>query len=61
MLNKLFLLLVLAVITLSIIYPLSISGVAYAETKTITVMADLAHGESDKYLNYIMGNITFVN
>ncbi len=29
-------------------------------TRTVTVMADLAHGESDKYLNYIMGNITFV-
>ena len=27
----------------------------------LTVAVDLAHGESDKYLNYIMGNITFVN
>ncbi len=27
----------------------------------ITVAVDLAHGESDKYLTYIMGNITFVN
>jgi len=29
--------------------------------QTVTVGVDLAHGESDKYLDYIMGNITFVN
>jgi len=27
---------------------------------TVTIAVDLAHGESNKYLNYIMGNITFV-
>jgi len=27
---------------------------------TVTIAVDLAHGESDKYLKYIMGNITFV-
>ncbi len=26
----------------------------------VTIAVDLAHGESDKYLKYIMGNITFV-
>jgi len=31
-----------------------------AQEKTITVAVDLAHGESSKYLDYIMGNITFV-
>jgi hypothetical protein len=61
MLNKLHLLLVLAVVSLSIIYPLTTGSLANAETKTVTVMVDLAHGESDKYLSYIMGNITFVN
>ncbi|MCI4461704.1 MAG: hypothetical protein JHC12_01935 [Thermogladius sp.] len=59
--NKLYLLLVLAVVALSIIYPLTTGSIAYAETKKVTVMVDLAHGESDKYLSYIMGNITFVN
>jgi len=34
---------------------------APAPLKTVTVAVDLAHGESDKYLNYIMGNLTFVN
>ncbi|QOR94000.1 hypothetical protein IMZ38_04990 [Thermosphaera chiliense] len=29
--------------------------------QTVTVGVDLAHGESNKYLDYIMGNITFVN
>jgi hypothetical protein len=29
--------------------------------QTVTVAVDLAHGESNKYLDYIMGNITFVN
>jgi len=33
---------------------------AKAQTKTITIAVDLAHGESNKYLDYIMGNITFV-
>lgn len=31
-----------------------------ANNDTIVVGVDLAHGESDKYLDYIMGNITFV-
>jgi len=34
---------------------------AEAQARTITVAVDLAHGESSKYLDYIMGNITFVN
>ena len=31
------------------------------QEKKITVAVDLGHGESGKYLNYIMSNITFVN
>ncbi len=34
---------------------------AAAEEAKITVAVDLSHGESDKYLGYIQGNITFVN
>ncbi|MCE4600512.1 MAG: GldG family protein [Desulfurococcales archaeon] len=34
---------------------------AAAQSNTITVAVDLSHGESDKYLGYIQGNITFVN
>ncbi len=44
-----------------------VSPFAYAAVKpahaesTITVAVDLSHGESDKYLGFIQGNITFVN
>lgn len=55
-------------VSLLIISLLLLPGIAIlprAETqqplKTVTVAVDLAHGESDKYLNYIMGNLTFVN
>ncbi|MEM3994290.1 MAG: hypothetical protein QXW40_02780 [Thermofilum sp.] len=32
----------------------------YAPAQPVIVAVDLGHGESSKYLNYIMGNITFV-
>ncbi|WP_440059400.1 hypothetical protein ACSU1N_06330 [Thermogladius sp. 4427co] len=51
----------LPLLVIAIITPL-MTPVALSQTaKKVTVMADLAHGESDKYLNYIIGNITFVN
>ncbi|MCC6059206.1 MAG: hypothetical protein LM563_03060, partial [Thermofilum sp.] len=31
-----------------------------AQAQPVVVAVDLGHGESSKYLNYIMGNITFV-
>ncbi|MEM1641825.1 MAG: glucodextranase DOMON-like domain-containing protein [Desulfurococcaceae archaeon] len=33
---------------------------AHAQTRVITIAVDLAHGESDKYLGFIQGNITSV-
>lgn len=51
-------------ILLLLLLPLSSLVAAAAESQPlvkVTVAVDLAHGESDKYLNYIMGNITFVN
>lgn len=50
-------------LALSILAPLSFTtiNVTKAQNPTITVAVDLAHGERDKYLDYIMGNITFVN
>ncbi|WP_276814411.1 glucodextranase DOMON-like domain-containing protein [Desulfurococcus amylolyticus] len=58
-------LLVISLLILSLLIVPTILQVARAEPqqplRTITVAVDLAHGESDKYLNYIMGNLTFVN
>lgn len=34
--------------------------VATSKPETVTIAVDLAHGESDKYLNFIQGNITQV-
>jgi len=49
---------VLVLLTLTVLGSLLIP--ANAQERTITVAVDLAHGESSKYLDYIMGNITFV-
>jgi Membrane-anchored protein predicted to be involved in regulation of amylopullulanase len=55
--NKLSLAIIaLLLITMSAMIP----RITLAEKTTITIAVDLAHGESDKYLNYIQGNITEV-
>lgn len=58
-------LLVISLLILSLLIVPTILQVVRAEPqqllRTVTVAVDLAHGESDKYLNYIMGNLTFVN
>jgi hypothetical protein len=48
----------LAILVASTLATLSIS--TEAQARTITIAVDLAHGERDKYLDYIMGNITRV-
>ncbi|QOJ78740.1 hypothetical protein IG193_08320 [Infirmifilum lucidum] len=50
-------------ITLGIVLAVLLAfSILKATTQPAVVVAvDLGHGESDKYLNYIMGNITFVN
>lgn len=52
-----FVLLALIILSLLAVTPIRVT----AQAKTITIAVDLAHGESDKYLNYIMGNITEVD
>ena len=52
---------ILALFLVSMSIPLSPAYSSSNEDTKITVAVDLAHGESDKYLSYIMGNITFVN
>ncbi|MEZ0394690.1 MAG: hypothetical protein ABWK00_06610 [Desulfurococcaceae archaeon] len=47
-------------LALVLVVPLVAAAQAAPPAK-FTVAADLGHGESDKALNYIMGNITFVN
>lgn len=47
--------LLLAILIISLIFSTAVSS---APQEKITIAVDLAHGESDKYLNYIMGNIT---
>jgi len=51
---------ILAVNLLTPVYSGVVVGTAVGAPRKIVVAVDLAHGESDKYLNYIMGNITFV-
>lgn len=57
--SKLYIILVLALFVIpifsAIIHPVK------AESTTITIAVDLAHGERDKYLDYIIGNITQVS
>jgi carbohydrate-binding DOMON domain-containing protein len=48
---------ILLALLLATIPVLTISN---AQVGTITIAVDLGHGEKDKYLNYIMGNITQV-
>ena len=53
----------LSIITLAILVASTLAILSIgteAQAKTITIAVDLAHGERDKYLNYIMGNITQV-
>jgi len=52
-------LLLTALLLLSVVSAYSIIYSAPASEKVV-VAVDLAHGESDKYLDYIMGNITWV-
>ncbi|MEB3788512.1 MAG: hypothetical protein GSR72_01300, partial [Desulfurococcales archaeon] len=54
-------LIVASLFLLSITAPLAAMPAKAQTTNTITVAVDLSHGESDKYLDYIMSNITFVN
>ncbi|MCE4609451.1 MAG: GldG family protein [Desulfurococcales archaeon] len=54
-------LIVAGLFLLSIVAPLAAMPTKAQTTDTITVAVDLSHGESDKYLDYIMSNITFVN
>jgi len=51
--------LLVLLLAIGLIAPLAVIPVT-ANNDTIVVGVDLAHGESDKYLDYIMGNITFV-
>ncbi|MCE4625202.1 MAG: hypothetical protein F7C35_04980 [Desulfurococcales archaeon] len=59
--RKYMLLAALGLIMLMGLAAIPTTHVAHAQGQTITVAVDLGHGESDKYLNYIMSNITFVN
>ncbi|MCS7128358.1 MAG: glucodextranase DOMON-like domain-containing protein [Desulfurococcaceae archaeon] len=54
-------LVLLLLIAFASILALSISPKGSIAGRTLTVAVDLAHGESDKYLSFIIGNITFVN
>ena len=53
----------IVMVALFVVAPLAFSHafVVHAATKKITVAVDLSHGESEKYLGYMQGNITFVN
>ncbi len=54
-------LLLLALLVIGLFTPVALSAITVVATGEKPVVAvDLAHGESDKYLDYIMGNITFV-
>jgi hypothetical protein len=55
--RKLLLSLIVLALTLSIIASVA---PAVAQSRTIVIAVDLAHGESDKYLGYIQRNITSV-
>ncbi|MEM2009321.1 MAG: glucodextranase DOMON-like domain-containing protein [Thermosphaera sp.] len=57
--KKLILVLIVSLLFVSLAPLTSIAIVKPGQT--VTVGVDLAHGESNKYLDYIMGNITFVN
>ena len=58
--NKVLASIVLALILLATLHlaPLTASA---ATNRTIVIAVDLSHGESDKYLDYIIGNITEVD
>ncbi|MEM4564724.1 MAG: hypothetical protein QXS73_05165, partial [Desulfurococcaceae archaeon] len=50
----------LLLIALALTLAISIPPKGSTAERTLKVAVDLAHGESDKYLSYIVGNITFV-
>ncbi len=52
----------LVFVALFLVAPLALSNglIAKAEANKITIAVDLSHGESEKYLNFIQGNITSV-
>ena len=52
----------LAIVGLMLLMPALPSAVnTHAQENKLVVALDLGHGESDKYINYIMSNITFVD
>ena len=53
--------LLIAIMLLAVFAPMTMFASVRAQDQVVTVAVDLSHGESDKYLDYIMGNITFVN
>ncbi len=60
---KIMMVMLMAVFLLAAAVPTHHVMTASATTATgqVVVAVDLSHGESDKYLDYIMNNITFVN
>ena len=52
--------LVTSIILALLLATIPLLTISNAQAGTITIAVDLGHGEKDKYLNYIMGNITQV-
>jgi carbohydrate-binding DOMON domain-containing protein len=52
--------LVTSIILALLLATIPVLTISNAQVGTITIAVDLGHGEKDKYLNYIMGNITQV-
>ncbi|MCC6054632.1 MAG: hypothetical protein LM589_04900, partial [Thermosphaera sp.] len=52
--------LVTSIILALLLTTIPVLTISNAQAGTITIAVDLGHGEKDKYLNYIMGNITQV-
>jgi carbohydrate-binding DOMON domain-containing protein len=52
--------LVVSILLALLLAMIPVLNIGTAQAGTITIAVDLGHGEKDKYLNYIMGNITQV-